>query len=316
MSSDYERIRLDNIREYGEGTRHLEFLQRLYAERTHFIFELLQNAEDAHASQMTFVLEQRRLLVQHDGRLFNERDVRGICGVSVSTKDEELTAIGRFGIGFKSVYAYTTQPEVHSGGEHFRIRHYVRPEPATWKDEPLHERTAFLLPFDRDDLTADSAHTEIAAGLRNLDPVALLFLRNIDTVTFESAEGTIQLTRVRSEADPTAVELIRRVNGQVVLHQYWLAFSRPVDHLGYINRRVEIAFKRAGPDPGAPIEPLLLSPLIAYFPTDKPTRLGFLLQAPLRTTPRARQRPRARPRQHRPDRRGNAAAGGCPRSAP
>src|SRR5258705_7236510 len=136
MSTDYERIRQDNIREYGQGTRHLDFLQRLYADRTHFIFELLQNAEDAHATQVTFVLDRQQLLVHHDGRPFNDDDVRGICGVSVSTKDAELTAIGKFGIGFKSVYAYTTLPEVHSGEEHFRIRNYVRPEATPCDGEP------------------------------------------------------------------------------------------------------------------------------------------------------------------------------------
>src|SRR5205814_9302559 len=129
MTSDYARILQDNVREYGEGTRHLDFLQRLYADRTHFIFELLQNAEDAHATQVTFVLDRHQLVVHHDGRPFNEDDVRGICGVSASTKDAELTAIGQFGIGFKSVYAYTTMQELHSGDEHFRIRHSVRHEP-------------------------------------------------------------------------------------------------------------------------------------------------------------------------------------------
>src|SRR2546426_7489451 len=39
----------------------------------------------------------------HHGAPFTEGDVRGICGIAESTKD--LTAIGRFGIGFKSVYA-------------------------------------------------------------------------------------------------------------------------------------------------------------------------------------------------------------------
>src|SRR6266540_2309579 len=221
MSSDYERIRRDNIREYGEGTRHLDFLQRLYAERTHFIFELLQNAEDAHASQVTFVLDQQRLLVRHDGRLFNENDVRGICGVSASTKDDDLTDIGKFGIGFKSVYAYTTLPEVHSGEEHFRIRHYVRPEPAARPREPLNGQTLFVFPFDREDVPLDQAQAEITGGLRDLDPVTLLFLRHIHSVTLESADGTIHLTRTPSEADPNGVGLIRRVNGRVVLHQYW-----------------------------------------------------------------------------------------------
>ncbi len=39
----------------------------------------------------------------------------------------ELTAIGKFGIGFKSVYAYTKSPRVYSGDEAFGIESYVRP---------------------------------------------------------------------------------------------------------------------------------------------------------------------------------------------
>ncbi|MEV4296035.1 sacsin N-terminal ATP-binding-like domain-containing protein [Microbispora rosea] len=287
MTSDYERIRRDNIREYGEGTRHLDILQRLYADRTHFIFELLQNAEDARATQVTFVLAPHQLVVQHDGRPFNEADVRGICGVSASTKEDELTAIGKFGIGFKSVYAYTTLPEVHSGEEHFRIRHYVRPEPAAWHGDSLNGGTLFLFPFDRDDLAPELAYDEIAEGLMHLDPIALLFLQHVRDVTFESESGTgtVQLTRICSDTDLTNVELIRRTAEQVMQHEYWWKFGRSLDHIGHPNQRVEIAFKRAGPEPGAPIERLSSSPLVAYFPTDKESRLGFLIQAPLRTTP-------------------------------
>ena len=69
MPSDYSKIREDNIREYGEGTRHLSFLGQLYTDRTHFIFELLQNAEDAGASKILFKLLDDGLEVSHDGRL-------------------------------------------------------------------------------------------------------------------------------------------------------------------------------------------------------------------------------------------------------
>ena len=34
----------------------LELLGQLYSERTHFIFELIQNAEDAGATDLTFTL--------------------------------------------------------------------------------------------------------------------------------------------------------------------------------------------------------------------------------------------------------------------
>ena len=69
MASDYEKIRNENIEEYGKGTRHLSFLGKLYTDRTHFIFELLQNAEDAGATRILFRLFDDRLEVSHDGRL-------------------------------------------------------------------------------------------------------------------------------------------------------------------------------------------------------------------------------------------------------
>ena len=114
MPSDYAAIRLDNERRYGTDIGRIGpmLLADRYADRTHFIFELLQNTEDALARRpqrsgsraVEFVLSEDELRVTHWGKPFDDPDVRGVCGIAVSTKD--LTAIGRFGIGFKSVYAF------------------------------------------------------------------------------------------------------------------------------------------------------------------------------------------------------------------
>ena len=115
MPADYEKIREENIARYGWDTAVLDLLGQLYSERTHFIFELIQNAEDAGATELAFELFADRLELRHDGRPFTEADVRGVCGVGQSGKSGDLTEIGKFGIGFKSVYAYTRTPRVHSG---------------------------------------------------------------------------------------------------------------------------------------------------------------------------------------------------------
>ena len=133
MPADYQKIREENIARYGWDTAVLDLLGQLYSERTHFIFELVQNAEDAGATELAFELFADRLELRHDGRPFTEADVRGVCGVGKSAKSGDLTAIGKFGIGFKSVYAYTRSPRVYSGDEHFGIESYVRPFPV----EPL-----------------------------------------------------------------------------------------------------------------------------------------------------------------------------------
>ena len=110
VPADYEKIREENIARYGWDTAVLDLLGQLYSERTHFIFELIQNAEDAGATELAFELFPDRLELRHDGRPFTEADVRGVCGVGKSGKSGDLTAIGKFGIGFKSVYAYTRSP--------------------------------------------------------------------------------------------------------------------------------------------------------------------------------------------------------------
>src|SRR6185437_4231184 len=135
MSSNYGVIRAENERRYGTdiGRVGRMLLAERYDDRTHFIFELLQNAEDALARRssdrgsrtISFDLSPDQLAVRHCGRPFDEADVRAICGIAESTKG--LTAIGRFGIGFKSVYSLTDRPEVHSGFEDFAIENFVWP---------------------------------------------------------------------------------------------------------------------------------------------------------------------------------------------
>jgi hypothetical protein len=166
MASDYAAIRAENI--IGYGTRIAKIGQMLladrYDDRAHFIYELLQNAEDAFARRIgsgaqksiTFALSSSALRVSHFGAPFTQADVRGICGIAESTKD--LTAIGRFGIGFKSVYAFTKRPKIHSGSEHFAIESFVWPCPIEPCGSKL-EETVFILPIATGDA---AAHDEIA----------------------------------------------------------------------------------------------------------------------------------------------------------
>lgn len=41
-----------------------------YSDQAHFIYELLQNADDAHASNAKFILEKDRLIFSHDGNRY------------------------------------------------------------------------------------------------------------------------------------------------------------------------------------------------------------------------------------------------------
>ena len=289
MPSDYDRIRKDNIREYGEGTRHLAFLGRLYTDRTHFIFELLQNAEDAKASQIQFRLFEDQLEVTHNGRPFNESDVRGVCGVGEGTKSEDLTQIGKFGVGFKSVYAYTSTPEIHSGEENFVIEDYVRPsykEPRRPEDPWT---TLFVLPFNAEGVNPENARQEIDERLRNLSARTLLFLRSIEEIRYELPDGTDgeYLREEVSKGSGRHITVIGQNDGQEE-DEKWLVFERPVMvQDGSCKVRVEAGFclETNMKDKTESISRITDAPLIVYFPTEKETKLGFLIQGPYRTTP-------------------------------
>ena len=289
MPSNYERIKADNIRDYGEKTHHLAFLGRLYTDRTHFVFELLQNAEDKNASRVLFRLFEDRLEVVHDGEIFEDRDVRGICGVGEGTKADDLTKIGKFGIGFKAVYAYTSVPEVHSGDEHFRIEHYVRPTAATRRDPGNEWTTLFVFGFDHTKVPIETASREITARLRGLTARTLLFLRQIKEIEYLLPDGTrgIYLREQITQSRARLVTVIGESAGKEESER-WLVFEKPVpvpDGSGSVA--VEIAFRlEAGAkDKAEGIGRVRESPLYVFFPTEKQTQFGFLIQGPYRTTP-------------------------------
>ncbi|RUW61852.1 DUF3883 domain-containing protein [Mesorhizobium sp. M7A.F.Ca.US.008.03.1.1] len=293
MPQDYDALKAENERRYGTDIGRIgkRLLEDRYDKRTHFIFELLQNAEDALRRRkdwagdrsVRFRLDTNALLVSHFGQPFDADDVVGICGIDQSTKD--VTAIGRFGIGFKSVYAFTGRPEVHSGDEAFAIESYVWPRSA----EPIQrgpDETVFMLPFKPDDNTA---HSEIADGLRQLGPRTLLFLRHVEELAWDA--GEIKGLYVRS-APELLRDGVRRVTilgeevGQPDVEEHWLLFQREVTHGDQPVGHVEVAFRLVPREDGVwSLRPVAAEPLVVFFPTVLPTYVGFLVQGPYRTTP-------------------------------
>ena len=266
----------------------------IYSDQTHFIFELLQNAEDAirqrehpwGGSTIEFYLSHDQLRISHFGIPFNEKDVEAICSVGESTKDD-LTDIGHFGMGFKSVYKYTERPAIHSGsGEtafDFAINNYIYPS-AISPIERDTEETVFILPFKSEE--EETSYKDITKGLYEFEVLNLLFLREIDTIQWTVEDGSSGFYRRESETlncFTRSVQLTDKWDDNEPLNQEWLVFSRPVkdkdnNQAGY----VEIAFKFDS-DHNI-VEPINSSPLIVYFATNEETGLNFLVQGPYQTT--------------------------------
>lgn len=101
-------------------------VRSIYTGESRYLYELIQNADDASyalATQnnespcLTFTLTNEHLYIDTNEDGFHASNVRAICAVSESTKKASYDddSIGEKGIGFKSVYNIAQSVHVQSG---------------------------------------------------------------------------------------------------------------------------------------------------------------------------------------------------------
>jgi len=163
-----------------------------------YVYELLQNAEDAKASELKVEISKKRAKLIHDGKLFTKDDVINVC-YAVSGKDPNET-IGYLGVGFRSVFTVTDKPEIYSGKYMFRFDKeeclrkfndtslfYFYPY---WIEQPTEEvdreKTIFMLPFKSEEFFAKSIEQ-----LEKLGVHSLLFLRNIKSIIINNTDENV-----------------------------------------------------------------------------------------------------------------------------
>ena len=290
----------------GSGLR--DFLTQLYPDQAHFLYELLQNAEDAGASTVRFMLHRDRLIFAHNGPvLFSLYDIDSITNVADSTKRDDHTRIGKFGVGFKAVYDFTNSPEIHSGVFRFKIVDLFYPDdqiPELAHDGVDGMGTVFDLPFDRPEKPAEEAFQQVSAGLTELASTTLLFLRNIRQLTFSidgESDGSIERVEHRGR-----LFTLKTTHSAETEETRWLRVERDVevvDEEGQAtNVTVAAAFQvtssvadtpkprnsKAGAENGAMkfgFAPVESGEVCIFFPTAKErSGLKFHIHAPFEST--------------------------------
>lgn len=264
-------------------------LQELYPDRAHFLFELLQNAEDAGAAEVAFDLRPDKLVFEHDGNAFDEQDVWGITDIGMSSKHDQEDKVGRFGVGFKAVFAYSETPHIWSPTFCFKITDLILPTKLPSRND-LGKRTRFEFPFNNPKKSPEDAFQEVEAGIRSLAETTLLFLSSLKTIHWQIGDdvrGKVLLT----QHSANHVEALRESTGTPACRSHFLKFDRPVE--GLENQRVAVAFAlefRTDADTFDPTEPVAkqlriipASPgrVAVYFPAEKEVSgLRFHLHAP------------------------------------
>lgn len=270
-----------------------------YSDQAHFIYELLQNANDAKATSARFELFRDRLVFAHNGiRRFSvsnpateaedlERgtlgDINAITAVGGSNKTDEAT-IGKFGVGFKAVFQYTATPHIYDPDVFFKIERFIVPIRLE-EDYPGRQdgETLFVFPFDHDKRSMEEAYADISEKLRSLD-YPLLFLSNLKHIEFK-VSGILglygKIVEERHDFNGTTAELIRLTQNdganreELYDNLLWL-FSRDdgkehiysvgyfIDGEGHLVPKTHSAF--------------------CFFPTKEVTGLNFIIHAPFLLT--------------------------------
>ncbi|KAK6122808.1 hypothetical protein DH2020_043451 [Rehmannia glutinosa] len=186
--------------------------QELYSQDSHFLLELVQNADDNIypgnvEPTLTFILQEEGIIVLNNEEGFSANNIRALCDVGNSTKKGHSAGyIGKKGIGFKSVFRVTDAPEIHSNGFHIKfditegqigfvlptvvppcnIDLYTRL--ASADDDRLDQNswnTCIVLPF-RSNLLEGFAMNNILSMFLDLHPSLLLFLHRLQCIKFRN----------------------------------------------------------------------------------------------------------------------------------
>lgn len=286
MDSQFKKL-IRRRKEWSKSSQDNKFdfdsiLSELYNDPSHFIYEILQNAEDRSvaAKKVKFVLSKDRLDIHHNGRDFDFQDIDGVTGIGISKKREDLTQIGKFGIGFKSVFAITSTPCIFSGKYRIKIEDFV--VPSVIDDDKKISGTLIQIPFDHNKLTKEVAFDIVRKKLENLDLKILLFLKNIEKIEWEMPSSKGCYLKSSKSLRPNVKKVQLKSSSDI---EAYIVIERPIK-IENQDLLVEVAFKLGKNKNGKEIIiPEKDSKLVVFFPTEKITFLNFVIQGPYKTTP-------------------------------
>lgn len=273
-----------------------------YSEQAHFIYELLQNADDVKATNAKFILEENRLIYIHNGSIgFTISDVRTekqdtdnhclghINSItSIGNSNKYGAQIGKFGVGFKAIFQYTETPHIYDDVFSFKIEKFIVP---ILLNQDFQDRnkgeTVFYFPFDKLEKKPDECFTEIFKGFKKLSH-PLLFLRNLKKIEWKTAQmsGTYEKQLLSEfEQDSILVQeirLIQQIEQETkesnLSKQKLYIFSRETK---YPKHLYSIAYRVTENNQVLYDQEL---PAYCFFATKEITKLKFFIQAPFLLT--------------------------------
>ena len=226
MSGQHERI-----------TNRISRIVQVYEGSIDIFKELIQNADDACASKIRFLIDWRKhpdkslftdelkewqgpaLLAYNDSK-FSEEDLKNICKVAGETKKDNPMKTGRFGVGFCATYRLSDLPSFVTG------KHFVIFDPHTTY---LGDRVSAQQPGMRIDLVKsreDLIHYE-----DQFAPYKDIFGCDVFNLKGEGYAGTLFRFPFRNSQTSKSSEISNQIYGHKEVDELITSFKNSANEL-------------------------------------------------------------------------------------
>jgi len=276
-------------------------VSEIYPESAHFVYELLQNADDAEATDVYIIVNRHEMIFKHNGTKHFDitaedseqiGDINSITGIGYSSKTDLQNKIGKFGVGFKAVFQYTDTPEIYDEYFKFKLENYIVPTLLP-HDHPLRKdgETLFRFPFKDE----EESYDDIVGRLKRLQN-PILFLRNLKRIVWriDSENGTVgqehtytkSLLERKDYEDNTWLEFIRLVDGAGTRSIF--LFSKNI-RIEDENRQLPISIGFYYDENSEKLITETTQNIFCFFPTKETFKTCFISHAPFLLTDNRQQ---------------------------
>lgn len=274
----------------------------LYSKDTHFIFELIQNAEDNTYNEaspsLSFQLVKNdptgtpnatgALIIQNNEVGFSPNNVNAICAIGKTTKSKIQGYIGEKGIGFKSVFRITTIPYIFSNGYQFCFPEkdkktglgYIVPCWIAKVPRGIDLRqTTIILPLDKPDF----GYERINEMLQDIKPETTLFLSKLKEIQIKTDSGE-DLRILKDDTKFPQIQIL--IKGKKEGESYsevkeFLLFTQSVNRPQNVTHEKRVGIDKRDVTIAFPVDDNKdsMGKIFAYLPVRSDTGFPFLINA-------------------------------------
>ena len=238
------KVRYTKAGQHEPFTRRLRRIVEDYATSSDIFKELLQNADDAKATEVKFLIDWREhpksqllvdelscwqgpALIAYNNAVFSDQDFNHICELAAETKMNDPLKTGRFGVGFCATYHMTDVPSFISR------RNFTMFDPHTFY---LGDRVSTSEPGIRIDLVENKEDLQVYCD--QFQPFNGLFECDVFNLTKDGFPGTLFRFPFRTSETAKRSEICREVNNHESIKRLLQDFRNQAPYLTLFLKHV------------------------------------------------------------------------------